>query len=373
MEIQVSVDELSRALYRAQGIVEKKSTMPILASVLLSAKKTQEGGRLTASAYDLEIGVSGTHPCEILHEGAVAIKHKELYDIVRALPAPTVVIAKQANNRVKLTCGSAEFTIVGAPAEEFPQLPQADKVSLLAIEPAVLAEMIEKTQYAISTDETRYNLTGVYCEAGTEGQGLRFVATDGHRLALSEKKLAGDFKLKRGVIIPRKGLLELRRLLGEEGAAQCQLGFTDTSCVFQRGDLQMVMRLIDATFPDYQQVIPKEAERSVSLKREGLLETLRRVSLLSIDKSSAVRCELSKGQLRLSSQNPDFGEAKEDLTVAYDGEAMKIGFNARYLIDVLGALDTEQVMLELCDELSPGVVRPVGEEKFVGVIMPMRI
>ncbi len=212
MEFQVSVDELSKALYRAQGIVEKKSTMPILASVLLSAKKTEQGGRLTVSAYDLEIAVSGTHPCEVQREGAVAIKHKELYEIVRSLPAPSVVLQKQQNNRVKLTSGPAEFVLVGSPVEDFPALPKAESVAFVPIEPAAMGEMIEKTQFAISSDAARPNLNGVYLERGADGS-LRMVATDGHRLALVEKPLGAEFKLPRGVIVPRKGLLELRRLL----------------------------------------------------------------------------------------------------------------------------------------------------------------
>src|SRR5437870_2124511 len=243
MELQIGIDEFSRALYRAQGIVEKKSTMPILASVLLEATQDERGGRLRVSAYDLEIGVTGTHPAEVAKPGAVAIKHKELYDIIRALPERTAVLRREANNRVRITSGSAEFNIVGQPAEDYPPFPRAEKVPLIPVEPTQLLEMIEKTQFAISADETRHNLNGVYFEPSPTG--VRMVATDGHRLSLVERQLAGDFGLKRGVIVPRKGLFELRRLLAEEGASACELGFTETSGLFRRGDLTMVMRLID--------------------------------------------------------------------------------------------------------------------------------
>jgi len=373
MELQIGTDEFSRALYRAQGIVEKKSTMPILASALLEAT---EDNRLRVSAFDLEIGVTGTHPCEVQKAGAVALKHKELYDIVRSLPEKTLTLKREANNRVKLVCGAAEFNIVGQAAEDYPPFPRAEKVPLVAVEPTALLEMIEKTQFAISADETRHNLNGVLFEA-TEA-GVRMVATDGHRLSMVQRELAGAFNLKRGVIVPRKGLLELRRLLSEDQTGECKLGFTETSGVFQRGEVTMVMRLIDGTFPDYQQVIPKEADRTMTVDRPRLLDTLKRMSLLSSDRSTnAVKLELTAGNLKVTSQNPDLGDAKEEMPVTYQGLPLQIGFNARYLMDVLQVTDAAQMNLELCDELSPGVLKPAGDPgqgaRYTAVIMPMRI
>jgi DNA polymerase-3 subunit beta len=309
MELQIGIDEFSRALYRAQGIVEKKSTMPILASVLLEATTSEVGqGRLRVSAFDLEIGVTGTHPAEVLKPGSVALKHKELYDIIRALPEKTAVLRREANNRVRITSGTAEFNIVGQPAEDYPPFPRAEKVALVPVDPAQLLEMIEKTQFAISADETRHNLNGVYFEVA---QGnIRMVATDGHRLSLIERPAPGNFNLKKGVIVPRKGLLELKRLLDEDHEGPCELGFTETSGVFQRGELQMVMRLIDGIFPDYMQVIPKEADRTVTVDRPRLLDTLRRMSILSSDRTTnAVKFELGKDTLKVTSQNPDLGDA----------------------------------------------------------------
>ena len=376
MELQIGRDEFNQALYRAQGIVEKKSTMPILASVLLEATQGEGGGRLRVSAFDLEIGVTGTHPAEVARTGAVAIKHKELYDIVRALPEKTVVMKREANNRVKITSGAAEFNIVGQPAEDYPPFPRAEKVSFVAVEPTALLEMIEKTQFAISADETRHNLNGVFFE--TEAGAVRMVATDGHRLALVQRPIEGNFNMKKGVIVPRKGLFELRRLLGEEGTGPCELGFTETSGVFRRGELTMVMRLIDGVFPDYMQVIPKEADRTVTVDRPRLLETLKRMSLLSSDRSTnAVKFELLTDILRVSSQNPDLGDAKEEISVTYAGTPMQIGFNARYLMDVLSVVDSAQINVELCDELSPGVLKPTADAgvgaRYTAVIMPMRI
>src|SRR6267143_558546 len=318
MELQIGIDEFSRALYRAQGIVEKKSTMPILASVLLEATQGEGGGRLRASAFDLEIGVTGTHPAEVHKPGAVALKHKELYDIVRTLPEKTCVLRREANNRVKITSRAAE---------DYPPFPRAEKVQFVTVEPQQLLEMIEKTQFAISADETRHNLNGVFFETG-EGN-VKMVATDGHRLSLVQRPLEGQFNLKRGVIVPRKGLFELRRLLSEDQTGTCELGFTETSGVFRRGDVTMVMRLIDGTFPDYQQVIPKEADRTITVDRPRLLDTLKRMSLLSSDRSTnAVKLELTEGNLKVTSQNPDLGDAKEEIPVSYKGQPLQIGFNA---------------------------------------------
>jgi DNA polymerase-3 subunit beta len=377
MELQIDRDEFQQALYRAQGIVEKKSTMPILASVLLEAIAGENGGSLRVSAFDLEIGVSGVHPAEVKRVGAVALKHKELYDIVRSLPDKNVSMKREANNRVQIISGSATFNLVGQAAEDYPQFPRADKVALVAVEPTQLLEMIEKTQFAISADETRHNLNGVFLEA-TETT-LKMVATDGHRLALCERAAAGDFALKKGVIVPKKGLYELRRLLDEASTSSCELGFNETSGVFRRGELTMVMRLIDGAFPDYAQVIPKEAERTVTVERTRLLETLKRMTVISSDRATnPVRLELSEGNLRVSSQNPDLGDAREELAVAYTGTALSIGFNARYLMDVLNVIDSPHVNLELCDELSPGVLKPKLEGdapagRYTAVIMPMRI
>src|SRR5438270_11116761 len=372
MELQIGTAEFSRALYRAQGIVEKKSTMPILASVLLDAT---EDGKLKVTAFDLEIGVQTTHPAEVQKAGSVALKHKELYDIVRALPERNLTLKREANNRVKLVCGAAEFNIVGQAAEDFPPFPRAEKANLVKVDPTSFSEMIEKTQFAISADETRHNLNGVFFEA-SEGS-VRMVATDGHRLCLAQRPLDG-FNLKKGVIVPRKGLLELRRLLDENSGGDCELGFTETSGVFRRGDVTMVMRLIDGTFPDYMQVIPKEADRTVTVDRPRLLDTLKRMSILSSDRSTnAVKFELQKDMLRVTSQNPDLGDAKEEIPVAYGGTPLQIGFNARYLMDVLSVVEAPQMNVELCDELSPGVLKPIGEAgaatRYTARILPMRI
>jgi DNA polymerase-3 subunit beta len=377
MELKIAVQELSRALSRSQGIVEKKSTMPILSHVLLEARKPNE---LVVSATDLDISVSGTYAkdIEVVRDGGLCVSARHLFDIVKALPEPTVTLKRQPNNYLEVKSGAAEFRIVGLPAEDFPQLPKFDKVPFVPVDPAVLLGLVERTSFAVSSDETRYNLNGVFFEPGAGV--IRLVATDGHRLSMAEAAVDGDFKLKKGVILPKKGIYELRKLLGEaveggEDAPRGELGFAENSAIFRRPGVVLVMRLIEGTFPDYRQVIPKAGEKIVVAGRERLLQTLRRMSLLSSEKSHAVKLDLANGNLRVAAQNPDLGEAKEDLPVQYVGDPLKIGFNARYLLDVLQVLDVADVRIELADDLSPGVVRPHGDEaaRFTAVIMPMRI
>jgi DNA polymerase-3 subunit beta len=321
MELKIGVPELTRALARAQGIVEKKSTMPILSHVLLEART---GGELAVSATDLDVSVSGVHTAEVTKEGGLAVSARHLFDIVKSLSSEkTVSLKRTPNNHLEVKAGQAEFRLVGLPAEDFPALPRFEKIPFITVDPDTILDLVEKTAFAASSDETRYNLNGVYFEpvAGS----MRLVATDGHRLAMADAAIEGDFKLKKGVILPRKGINELRKLLSEalEGAEEKpkgELGFADNSAVFRRKGVLLVMRLIEGSFPDYRQVIPKAGEKVASVGRERLLQTLRRVSLLSSEKSNAVKLELGKGNLRIAAQNPDLGEAREDLPVEYDGD-----------------------------------------------------
>jgi DNA polymerase-3 subunit beta len=375
MELKIGAQELARALGRSQGIVEKKSTMPILSHVLLEAKK---GNVLHVSATDLDLSVSSEHACEVTKEGALAVPAKHLFEIVRSLPEQEVTLKRAGNNYLEVRSGPSEFRIVGLPAEDFPALPKFEKVPFVDVVPAELLAQIDLTSFAASTDETRYNLNGVYFEP--QGPVLRMVATDGHRLALSEKPLAGDYALKRGVILPRKGLHELKKILGESVDAatekpETKLGFAENSAVYRRPGVVLAMRLIEGLFPDYKQVIPKQGEKIVKVGRQRLLETLRRVSILASDKSHAVKLELSAGLLRVLSQNPDLGDAKEEVPVDYAGEPLKIGFNSRYITDVAAVLKSDDVQLELADDLSPGVLRGAGPEDagYTAVVMPMRI
>ncbi len=368
MEFRIAADELKKALHRAQGIVERKATMPILSNVLITAAKSG----ITVTAFDLDIGIVSEHPAEVNKPGAITVSAKTLLDIVSLTPDAQVTIKKLPNNYAELTSGAAHYKIVGMAPEEYPKLPKEDAGHLVTLKGSAILEMIKKTSYAISSDETRYILNGVYFEP-REGGAVRMVATDGHRLALVERELPGDFKLKAGVIIPRKGLNELKRLLDEAPDAEVSLGFADNSALFKKAGLSMVMRLIDGQFPEYQRVIPKEGEKQVLVKRGAFYDALKRIALLSAEKSSAVKLSLSENLLRISANNPELGEAKDDIEVAYRGASLTIGFNARYILDVLQVLETDEVTLELGDEHSPGVLHVPGDKSYTAVVMPMRV
>jgi len=368
MEFQISTDELRKALSRAQGVVERKATMPILSHVLLQAKPAQ----LSVTAFDLDVGLTSDLPAQVSTEGAVALSAKHLLDIVQNLPEAQVAFSKQANHHVEISSGSANYRLVGLADAEFPKLPAKESARLVSISAVGLLEMIRRTSFAISTDETRYNLNGVFFEP-REDNKVRMVATDGHRLALVERVLGAQLAFASGAILPRKGLLELRKLLDEAPEAEVQLAFVDNLFLFKRADLSMLMRLVDGQFPDYQRVIPKQHERLVSLPRMRFVEGLKRIALLSAEKSNAVRLTFSENLLRISTQNPDLGEARDDVAVGYKGEELSIGFNARYLLDVLGALPSEEVRLSLGDEHSPALIQAPDDESYVAVVMPMRV
>ncbi len=369
MELSIRVPELLRALQRVQGIVEKKTTMPILANALIKSKGKDS---ITVSATDLEIGLTADYEAKIETSGAMTLGAKALFDIVRSLPGDEVTLKQTSNQWVEITCGKVKYRIVGMGADSYPNLPSFEDVPFFSIEPRIFREMIEKTLYAVSTDETRFNLTGVYCEPVKGEDALRMVATDGHRLSVIERPTQTSPIMSDGVIIPRKGLMELKKLLddGEDGG---KLGFIDGSAVFDKDGVILTMRLVDGRFPDYQQVIPSASARKVRIPRAALNSALKRTSLLSPDKSQGVRIDLTSGMMALTANNPDLGEAREELDVDYEGEALKIGFNFRYMLDVLSVLNDELVELELTDELSPGVIRSVGSEGYRAIIMPMRI
>lgn len=370
MEFRITTHELLKGLSRIQAIVEKRNTMPILANTLVEA----EGDKVHISATDLEIGIRGTYNATVTRKGSVTVSARKLYEIARELPDEPITIGTQENNYVTLSCAKINFKLVGLPPEEYPGLPKGEEKSLAQIEGATLHEMIEKTLYAVSTDETRYNLNGLYLETNPAEGLLRMAATDGHRLALVDRKLEGvDLsKFDKGVIVPKKGILELKRLL-EEDDEPVKIGFRKGHAVVKKKDVLLVNRLIDGAFPDYQQVIPKDLPLTLTVSREPILASLKRVSVLATERSRSVKLELGGNLLVISSANPDLGEAREEIEVDYSGDALAIGFNARYLLEAVASMEAKEVRLSFNDELSPGMVRPAADDASIAIVMPMRI
>lgn len=368
MEIKAKRGDLLATLYWTQSIVERRNTMPILSNVLLEAQ--QGNNRVTAT--DLEVGVRGRIEGEVVSEGSVTVNAKKLYEIIREVSSENVEIKKLENDWVEIRSAKSVFKIVGLDAREFPQFPEFNLEQLSTMPASTIREMIERTIFAVSTDETRYSLNGVFIEE-SEGGKVRMVATDGHRLAFDEKPV-GSLGLSKGVILPRKGLAELKKLLESAEESVLSMGFRENMGFVKKDNVELYMRLIDGDFPDYTKVIPKGNPNLASIERGELLQALRRVSLLSSERYKGVRLDFRKEGLAISANNPDLGEAVEEIDMEYDGKPISIGFNARYLIDVLNVLTGDgEVEVELKDDLSPSILREHGNQSFLYVLMPMRL
>jgi DNA polymerase-3 subunit beta len=368
MEIKAKRGDLLATLYWAQSIVERRNTMPILANALLDAQK----GRIQLAATDLEVGVRGIVDGEVVKAGTLTVNAKKLYEIIREIPTEQVQLKKLDNDWVEIKSGKSLFKIVGMDAREFPQFPNFDAKGQTSVPANLIRGMIERTIFAVSTDETRYSLNGVFVEESGAGS-VRMVSTDGHRLAFEEQAL-GALGLSKGVILPRKGLGELRKLLesGDEGLVS--IGFKENMALVSKDKVELFMRLIDGDFPDYTKVIPKGNPNLAKIDHDELLQALRRVSILSSERYKGVKMEFSQNNISISANNPDLGEAVEEIDADYSGAPISIGFNARYILDVLGVLGNDgEVTIELKDELSPSVIRQPGSAGYLYVLMPMRL
>lgn len=368
MEIKARRGDLLATLYWTQTIVERRNTMPILANALIEAQK----GDIRVTATDLEVGVRARVDGEVLKDGSVTVNAKKLYEIIREVPDEQVHVKRLENDWVEIRSGKSVFKIVGMDAREFPQFPKIEAKGLSSTPSWTIREMIERTIFAVSTDETRYSLNGVFVEEGDGGK-VRMVATDGHRLAYEERSL-GALGLAKGVILPRKGLAELKRLLenGQNGAVS--IGFRENMGLVVKDRVELFMRLIDGDFPDYTKVVPKGNPNIAKVAHDEFLQALRRVSLLSSERYKGIKMEFDSSRVSISASNPDLGEAVEEVEIEYNGAPITIGFNARYIIDALNVLGTEgEIEIELKDELSPSIIRKPGNEGYLYVLMPMRL
>jgi DNA polymerase III subunit beta len=366
MELTTSQDVLVRGLQKVQGIVERKNTLPILSHFLLTAQHDSA----VIHATDLELGYKGQFETTVNKPGTATLPARKLYDILRELPAgESVVLSVETQGWAHIKAGSAAFKVPCLPAEEYPALPPIEDADFTAIEYDVLDEMIRRTTFATSHDETRYTLSGVLFVC--RDRDLTMVATDGHRLAHIKRPVSLGKELQ--VIVPRKALDEVLRFANDSDDKEIAVASLENHLVFRRGPSTLVTRLIEGQFPDYEGVIPKEFTRRASVEHDRLLRALRRVSLLSNEKTRPVKIEFARDALTLRSNTPEMGEAVEQIPAEYDGEAMDMGFNARYLLEALGAMPTDQLMIELNDPLSPGVIRPREDHDYFYVVMPMRV
>jgi DNA polymerase III subunit beta len=383
MELTVAKKDLLRIVARMQGVAERKSTMPVLANVLLAVEGQ---GALRLAATDLYLSLMGRIPADVSKPGSVAVSAKDLFERIKMMPEGPVSIATQDNatTTIKAAGTSRRFTLRGMPGEDFPPLPvPAEGSPTLAIEVEVLAELIAKTHFSISTDETRAHLNSALFE--WDGDVVRMVTTDGHRLSKVDVKVAGR-QASATMLIPLKAIHELRRLCDEmlaepgEGGKKPELHITQSgaSAFFQGAGTTFSVKLVDAQFPPYSQVIPQTSEKVVRAPRTALADALKAVSVAASERTGGVKLSLSKGAMRITSESPESGDGFDEIPVEFAGPNMSIGFNAKYFLDVLAAMNDDEVAIGLSGELDPAVLRPAGattsaDRQFLSVVMPMRI
>ena len=371
MKLKIKKDEILKGLQRIQGVVDKKNTMPILSNMLLVA----DGKGIEIIATDLEIGLRGRYAAEVEKPGAVTVSAKKMFEIVRELPEEDIQIRVEEGNWVKIVSGHSQFKLVGLPKEEYPSMPDVAEEGMITMDGVTLRDMIRKTLYAAGENDARYVLNGLYVHLSPAKGGLniRMVGTDGHRLSMIDRIVEAKHK-EESVIVPKKAMSEIRRLLEEDSSQEgFQIGFSKNHALFKRDGLVMVSKLIDGNYPNYQQVLPTQNTMKVAVSKDIFMHAVKRVSILSKEKTNAVKLQLEKNTLLLSTNNPEVGEANEELSIGYTGESISIGFNSRYLMDVLLAMDRETITLELNDSLSPCLVKEEGNDAYKCVVMPMRV
>jgi DNA polymerase III subunit beta len=374
MEFEIDRSEFLEGLRLTQGVVERRNTLPILSNVLI--EPAEQGVSILAT--DLDIGTRRSCTAKVKGVGSLTVNARKLFELVKEMQGNVIHVKGIDNHRVEIVSGKARFYLVGLDPKEFPSIPGLSSkpgkgATEVKASSSVLGAMIESTLFAVSLDETRINLSGVFVE--NQPDVLRMVATDGHRLALIDRKVEGTVPDK-GVILPRKGLLEARKLLeaGDGGEDMITLSIDGAIAKVLRGRAELFMRLIEGEFPDYRQVIPKQSKAKVGLPRADFLHALSCASVLSSERAKGIRITLRPGALEVQASNPDVGDGTYETEVGYSGEELSIGFNGRYLIEALMAMrEGDRVEFMASDDVSPGILRPEGDDSYYYVVMPMRL
>jgi len=362
MKFKTEKETLLTAIQIVQNVISPKTALPILSNILIETQQNKI--RLTAT--DLDIGITCVIPVSIQETGAITIPAKRFNDIVRELPVNEVVVTTKKNNQVSIETDLCLFKIMGLAPEEFPKLPEFKDKETIKIDQATLKQMLTLTSFAVSSDESRYILSGILFKI--QKNTITLVATDGKRLAVATQKPKQDIEKEVQIIVPLKTIQELSRNLQEEGDVSVVFG--GNQVMFDLGSTAIISRLIEGEFPDYRQVVPPQADNKMKVGRGEFLLAVKRAALLATPDYQAVKMELFKNKLVVSKSTPDVGESREELAVEYQGKELAIGFNPAYLIDVLKNLQEEVVELELTDSEKPGVIRTNG---YVYIVLPMRL
>jgi len=365
MKLSAARDVLLKPLQAVIGVVERRQTMPILSNILLVAKN----GQLSVTATDLEVELVAKTDVEVESGGEITVSGRKLLDICRALPDGATVDVSVSGEKLNVRSGRSKFALATLPAAEFPSVEDVKASQTISVAQEVLGRLIEKTHFSMAQQDVRYYLNGMLLESG--GSHLRTVATDGHRLALCQAELDGAKLDEQQVIVPRKGVLELQRLLSGEGTVDIVLGANHIQ--IELDGIRFTSKLIDGRFPEYDRVIPKDSSNELSAGREVLRGALQRTAILSNEKYRGIRLIIRSGAVVLQAHNPEQEEAEEELEVSYTGDDIEIGFNVNYLLDAIGAVDSEDVALSVVDSNSSCLIRQPGNDDCKFVVMPMRL
>jgi DNA polymerase III subunit beta len=372
MKLTIERAALLRSLNHVQSVVERRNTIPILSNVQMDAS----GGKLRLTATDMDLAVVESVPASIDTEGSTTAPAHTLYDIVRKLPdgAQVELDATGDGDQILLRAGRSRFTLQTLPTGDFPQMASGDLPHRFKLPAAELRSMIDRTRFAISTEETRYYLNGIYLHMAKSGDidVLRAVATDGHRLARVELPLPSGAAGIPGVIVPRKTVNELRKLI-EETSEDVELALSDAKVRFAFDDVELVSKLIDGTFPDYDRVIPTGNDKSLDVGCDDFAAAVDRVATISTEKSRAVKLHVENGVVTLTASSPESGTATEEIEVEYSQDAIEIGFNARYLLDIAQQIEGDTAQFSMADAASPTIIRDIDDRSALYVLMPMRV
>ncbi|MEA3024989.1 MAG: polymerase subunit beta [Alphaproteobacteria bacterium] len=372
MKVTVERAELLKSLGHVHRVVERRNTIPILANVLVRAEKSA----LSLKATDLDLEVIESIAAEVSPAGSTTVPAHMFYEIVRKLPEGSQVVLESSSDRAVLAirAGRSRFTLQTLPESDFPDLAAGDMTHKFALAAADLKRLIDKTQFAISTEETRYYLNGIYLHVAgaAKSQTLRAVATDGHRLAQTDLPVPAGAAGMPGIIVPRKTVIEVQRLT-EDSESEIAVELSSAKIRFSIGDVVLTSKLIDGTFPDYARVIPSGNDKELVVDKKDFEAAVDRVSTVSSERGRAVKLSLTGGKLILSVTNPDSGSATEEIEVEYDGDPIDIGFNSRYLLDIAAQLDGEVAVLRLADPGSPTLIEDKDAKGSLYVLMPMRV
>ena len=370
MNLTIERSALLKSLQHVQSVVERRNTIPILSNVLLSADE----GALGLTATDMDIAVVDRAACEVRQAGATTAPAHMLYDIVRKLPEGGQIELAVEGESLQVRSGRSSFTLMCLPTEDFPAMTEGALSHRFALPAGDLMRLIDKTRFAISTEETRYYLNGIYLHAvAANGAAiLRAVATDGHRLARVEVDLPDGAEDMPGIIVPRKAVGEIHKLL-EDSAEQVQVALSETKIRFDVGGTVLTSKLIDGTFPDYARVIPEDNDKVMDVDGKDFAAAVDRVSTISSDKSRAIKLSIGPGKLVLSANSPEQASATEELSVEYDFEAIDIGFNSRYVLDMTQQIEGDSMRFRMADAASPTTVSDSSDPRALYVLMPMRV